>query len=1184
MDKRIQEMLELINKDEELLSSISECERLDKHLNITGLCEQQKGYLISAIANKSDKKPVIIVSDIARARLLSGFLKPFVNGEVITVTPREMSIVNALASSKDPEIERLGSICKLLNNDYGAALICAGGLLNRMPPVKSFKKSIKTIKFGDSLDPRDLSEFLVESGYVRVGMVEAPGEYSWRGDVMDIYTPSKHLPVRVSFFDDEVDQIKFFEIESQRSVETVKKIEIMPAREILIPEKERMNVSREINHAATSSAHHTRHNGKAQAANNLIKTAETDAEMIRDGVRVAGIEKWISVIYPEYDTILDYIDKKRTEIFVDEFAELRSRMDTYNAEFVSRAKAALELGTIANIAFDAIIPIPDAMKSIDRIGAIKAISCLNSSGNGLPGGKTLICTGLAGDSYRGQEKTLAELIKSNQRLKEQEKNNSLKASSKTIYLMVTGKQRTANLTAVLIGEGARIDVIEEDLPSGFSYPRIGLVLIGEQDVFGTEKVMKKKRKNGSPITMFGDLVPGDYVVHDAHGIGCYEGLVNMKVGDSTQDYLKITYAKGATLYITVDNLDSIQKYIGPNGKNPRLSNLDSQEWKKSVEKAKTSIKKVAFDLVKLYAIRRANKGFACMPDDIWQTEFEENFPYVETDDQLSAIRDIKHDMESDIPMDRLLCGDVGFGKTEVAFRAIFKCVQNGRQAFMMSPTTLLAQQHYDNFKKRIGSFPIRVALLSRFVPQNVLKQNIKDIKAGIVDVVIGTHRILSADVTPSKLGLLVVDEEQRFGVNHKEQIKAMRNNVDVLTLSATPIPRTLHMSMAGIRDISVLDDAPMNRRPVQTYVMSYDEEVVVQACLREISRHGQIFYLYNKTADIDKKAEELSELMPGVKVVYAHGKMSESQMENIITGFVNGEADILVCTTIIESGVDMPNVNTMIVEDGDRFGLSQLYQIKGRVGRSDKQAYAYITYREDKDINSDAKKRLMAIREFTELGSGIKIALRDLEVRGAGNLLGAEQHGQMDVIGYELYCRLLDEEIKALRDGGEAIEIAPVATSVELDFDSYIPSSYIEDEASRMIAYRRISAILNRKDYDDFIDEIIDRYGDPPPQVITLATVSLVRSMAQQMGFEKVIVKEDKVLFYYFSEKNIDLKSVGDVANSDEFKDKILLNAAGKPYLHYIPMAVPKTKLLDKCADLLEIMLSSKKNDNEEEG
>lgn len=1163
MKDRILSLLSLISKDKDLIDSLDESQRLDKHLNITGLCEQEKGYILSAVAGLRKKKPVVVVPDVARARLLTGFLKPFVDGDVITITPREMSLVNALASSKDPEIERLSAVSRLIENDFGAILLCAGSLLNKMPPKHDIKALCNTVKVGKTLDINELCRQLIEAGYERVGLVEAPGEFSWRGDVIDIYSPNKPLPVRVNLFDDEVDQIKFFQPDDQRSVEQLKSATIFPAREIIITPERRMEVSRAINGSANDDSAHMKGNSKGQAAMNLLKMAESDSDSIREGRRLAGIEKWISAVLPKYENILDYVDLNRCELFVDELFEIRSSADSYTAEYMSRCKAGFEIGTCSKMAFDSIIPIPEMMKSIDSHGAIVTLSCLNSSGNGLPGGKTLVCQGMAGDSYRGNEIHLAEILKANEKQKEKDR--------KTIALMVTGNQRTQNLVKALAGEGATIEVIEEDLPSGFVYPKIGLTLIGEQDVFGAEKTIKKKKK-GSTINIFSDLVPGDFVVHDVHGIGKYEGLVNMKVGDSVQDYLKITYAKGETLYITVDNLDAIQKYVGPNGGNPKLSSLHSNEWSKSVERAKTSIKRVAFDLVKLYAVRRANRGFACGPDDIWQTEFEENFPYVETDDQLAAIKDIKRDMESDVPMDRLLCGDVGFGKTEVAFRAIFKCVQNGHQAFMLSPTTLLAQQHYDNFKKRLGTFPVNVALMSRYVPAPVMKQTLKDIKDGVVDVVIGTHRILSEDVKPSKLGLLVVDEEQRFGVNHKEQIKAMRNNVDVLTLSATPIPRTLHMSMAGIRDISVLDDAPMNRRPVQTYVMSYDKEVIVQACMREIGRHGQVFYLYNKTADIDKKADELAAMMPGTKVLYAHGKMSESRMESIITSFVNGEADILVCTTIIESGVDMPNVNTMIVEDGDRFGLSQLYQIKGRVGRSDKQAYAYITYREDKEINSDAKKRLMAIREFTELGSGIKIALRDLEVRGAGNLLGAEQHGQMDVIGYELYCRLLDEEIKLLRDGGdEALEIR-TAASVELDFDSYIPSSYIEDESSRMIAYRRISSISSAKDYEDFMDEILDRYGEPPREIIVLMNVSLVRSLATSLGFEKVVIKEDKVLFYYSSEKKIDMKAISVLLSSPEFDGKILLNAGGKPYLHFMPIGIPSKDLLPKCKELLTIL------------
>lgn len=1170
-EKRIEELLTLIDKDVKLIDAFEECGADLTHLNITGLCEQQKGFLAAALCKKHDKKPVIIVPDPARARMLTGYLRPFVKGDIVVVQPREMSLVNAMASSHDTESERLGNIEKLMTNDFGAALICAGAMMNRMMPVKEFKKYCLDIKLGETIDPSDLKESLIEAGYERVNMVASPGEFSWRGDVMDIYTPNVGQPVRIGFFDDEVDQIKTFDADNQRSVEQLKKVKVMPAREILIKHERATEVSRLINGAANEDAKIMKQNGKIAAAEALLKTAEADSEFIREGVRVSGIEKWVPMILEEFDTLDKYIDFKRTEVFADELAEIKARADSYLGEFYTRCKAAFEIGSVSKKSFEAAIAVYDMMKNLDGIKAMIALSCLNSSGNGLPGGRTVTVTGLAGDSFRGREKELSLQVKS-----------CSFNSDEVIALLATGDQRIEKLNDILVSEGAVLEVIHKDLPSGFIYPAIGLTLIGEQDVFGSEKTIRKKKKGGASLDIFNDLKVGDYVVHDVHGIGLYEGLVNMKVGDVSQDYLKISYAKGAVLYITLDNLQSIQRYVGPNSSSPKLSDLNSQEWTKSVDRAKSSIKRLAFDLVKLYAARRANRGFACGPDDVWQTEFEENFPYVETDDQLSAVKDIKRDMESEVPMDRLLCGDVGFGKTEVAFRAIFKAVANGKQVFMLSPTTLLAQQHYENFKERLGTFPVRTALLSRFVPHKQMEQTIKDIKEGTVDVVIGTHRLLSKDVVAKDLGLLVIDEEQRFGVNHKEQIKNMRNTVDVLSLSATPIPRTLHMSMSGIRDISVLDDPPMNRRPVQTYVMPYNEETVVQACMREVSRKGQVFYLYNKTSDIDKKARELEKLMPGVRVVYAHGQMSEDYLENVITRFVSGEADILVCTTIIESGVDMPNVNTMIVENGDRFGLSQLYQIKGRVGRSDKQAYAYITYDEEKSMNDDARKRLMAIREFTELGSGIKIALRDLEVRGAGNLLGAEQHGQMNVIGYELYCRLLDEEIKHLRDEGDESVLELIQASVELEFDSYIPTSYIDDETSRMVVYRRISNITNTKEYEDFIDEVLDRYGDPPTQVIVLADVALIRAYASKLGFDRVIIKDDKVLLYYAPSRKIDMFAVGELVNSKEFEGKVLLNAAGRPYLHYMPMKLSKKDVITNTRRLLTIMSDALEKEKEE--
>ncbi|SEW35848.1 transcription-repair coupling factor [Ruminococcaceae bacterium KH2T8] len=1162
MDKEISSILKLIENDEALIASSDRCVREARHLNVSGLCEQQKGYLIAALANKHSKKPVVISSDTVRAKALAGSMKPFIDGEILIVEPSEMSIVTAVASSRDGESERVGSISRLMRNDYAAAIICAGALASKMQSKKEFEKDMISLKLGDRKDPTDLIDELVAIGYERVASVSCAGEFAARGDVIDVFSPDSRMPTRLSFFDDEIDQIKSFDTDDQRSTESFTKVTFCRAREIVFDAKKRGSAADTILKSAASDINKMNAESAKAAAELLSRTAHNDSDAVREGMRLTGMARWIGAIVSEPDMIIDYIDKTLNMLFIDEMSEVRGRIDGYEADYISRCRNAFETGTCPSCAFESIFEIPEIMKRLDKGHQITAVSCLATSGNGLPGGLTVTSDGLAGENWRGRDKELGIFVKKTE-------------AEMTMRFLLTGSQRVEGFRLRMVGEGVSIKVIPADLPAGFVYPAAKMCLIGEQDVFGSEKKISKKRNGAAKITFFGDITPGDYVVHDAHGIGRYEGIVNMRMGKSNQDYLKISYAKNATIYLPIDKLDKLQKYVGPNGKEPKLSSLDSGEWNKSVERARTSIKKVAFDLVKLYAARRASKGYSCSPDDVWQKEFEENFPYTETDVQLNAIRDIKKDMESDTPMDRLLCGDVGFGKTEVAFRAIFKCVTNGKQAFMLAPTTLLAQQHYDNFLERLHGFPIRVVLLSRFVPAAVMKQNLKDIKEGKADVVIGTHRILSKDVIPHDLGLLVVDEEQRFGVNHKEQIKAMRNNIDVLTLTATPIPRTLHMSMSGIRDISVLDEAPMNRRPVQTYVMGYDEEIVTQACLREISRGGQVFYLYNKTADIDKKAAHLEALMPGVKVSYAHGKMSEHQMEKIIESFIVGEADILVCTTIIESGVDMPNVNTMIVEDSDRFGLSQLYQIKGRVGRSDRQAYAYITYDPDKEMNSDARKRLMAIREFTELGSGVKIALRDLEVRGAGNLLGAEQHGQMDVIGYELYCRLLDEEIKHLKDGDDVSFLPAITVNMEVDFDSYIPVSYIEDEESRMAAYRRIGSIGDRKDYDDFLDEVTDRYGDPPKEVNFLAGAALIRALAAKAGFERVCFKDAGVLLYFASDRKMNMKSVTALIGTPEFAGRILMCAQGKPYLHYKPRTNRHDKTVEESIKMLDILIEN---------
>jgi len=1172
MDNRLSELLSKIKTDSELVSGFSSSLKTGKHFNITGLCAEQKVYVAMALARLEGRKAVFIEPDSARARTTASYCAAFTDSPVTLLTPSELSLVSAEASSRELEHMRAAALSELVRGDYGAAVITAGALLNKYEPKKVFARRIIDLKVGGEMERDELISMLLLNGYENVPQVMEKGEFSVRGDIVDVFSPSYTEPVRVSFFDTEIDQIKTFDRETQRSTGQLEETVVVPATIYAFPEDKRdamadlilSRVQEDISKMNTATREVRR------AAELLSRTATGDAEKIRNGIEPSGISRWIGIILNDFGTVLDYVDGKDVVFFVDEMVDVDARLNAYAGEYAQRCRDSFEIGIAPTCSPSAMVNISKLMVALDNLDNIVTLSMFQSSGNGLPGGVTYTVSGFPADNFSGRAEELAALIKTNPE----------------VYLVAHHGRRYEQLKERLADHECVTDIIDAPLPAGFTYPKLGITILGEQELYGAEQKRPEKKKGGNRIKFFSEINPGDYVVHDTHGVGRYEGLINMKVGDIRKDYLKLTYAKGETLYILPENLDSLQKYVGPGEKEPKLSRLGGDEWKRSVSKAREAIKKVAYDLLKIYAARSVNKGFACAPDDEQQKLFEDRFPFVETDDQLRAIHEIKADMESEKPMDRLLCGDVGFGKTEVAFRAIFKAVMNGRQAILLAPTTLLAQQHYENFINRVKDFPVNVCLLSRFVSQAQIKQNLQDIKNGKIDVIIGTHRVLSNDVKPPHLGLLVVDEEQRFGVNHKEKIKSMKTDVDVLSLSATPIPRTLHMSLSGIRDISVLEEAPFNRRAVQTYVLGYDEQIITQACMREIARGGQIFYLYNRTSDIDKVADLLAKSMPGVRVTYAHGQMPENGLEAVVSDFIEGKYDILVCTTIIENGVDMPNVNTLIVENADRFGLSQLYQIKGRVGRSDRQAYAYITYNADAPLNEEASKRLNALREFTELGSGVRIAMRDLEVRGAGSLLGAEQHGQMDVIGYELYCRLLDEEVRLLKSGKDEVLDTDLITghadastdgfSVEVDYDAYIPASYIQDEAARMSCYRRIGDISDYESYSDFIDEVTDRYGDAPSEVYILSGISLIRSIAGKLGFTKASIKNAGVRLYLNQNLQIDMQAFGALMRDKFYGARVNINATGSmPYMLFKPSSVKQDKTVSEIVALLKIL-----NDN----
>ncbi|MCR5321410.1 MAG: transcription-repair coupling factor, partial [Lachnospiraceae bacterium] len=686
---------------------------------------------------------------------------------------------------------------------------------------------------------------------------------------------------------------------------------------------------------------------------------------------------------------------------------------------------------------------------------------------------------------------------------------------------------------------------------GFAYPLLKFAVIADTDIFGAEKKKKKKKRayEGQKISHFDDLKVGDYVVHESHGLGVYEGIEKVEIEHVVKDYMKISYRDGGILYVLATNLDAIQKYASADAKKPKLNKLGTQEWVRTKTKVRLATEEVAQDLVNLYAARGQRIGYVYGPDTVWQKEFEEMFPYEETDDQLKAIEDTKKDMESTKIMDRLVCGDVGYGKTEVAIRAAFKAVQEGKQVVFLVPTTILAQQHYNTFVQRMKDFPVRIALLSRFRTAAEQRKTIADLKTGMVDIVIGTHRVLSKDVTYKDLGLLIIDEEQRFGVTHKEKIKKMRETIDVLTLTATPIPRTLHMSLIGIRDMSLLEEAPQDRLPIQTFVSEYNEEIVREAILRELSRNGQVYYLYNRVNDIAEMAAKISKLLPEANVAFAHGQMKENELERIMLDFINGDIDVLVSTTIIETGLDIPNVNTIIVHDSDRMGLSQLYQLRGRVGRAKRNAYAFFMYRKDKILQEVAEKRLAAIREFTELGSGFKIAMRDLEIRGAGNLLGSQQHGHMAAVGYDLYCKMLNEAVKTLKGEAETLDFA---TTVEIDADAYIPPTYIVNEMQKLDIYKRIASLETEEEIEDMKEELLDRFGEIPHSAANLLRIAGIRIKAHRLYVTEIKGKNGELMLTMRPDAKLRVDAIP--ALLKKYKKKMTLQTKGTPYflLHYV--------------------------------
>lgn len=1072
-------------------------------INIYGISESGKSYIINGIFEENDNSMVVVTHSDVDAKNLYEDLS-FYTTDVFYFPVREVVFYNVDAISGDLRWARLKVIKEILQNERKKIIVTSiDALTSLYTPKEYYLRYSMIIKTGDDIDLKEISKSLLQCGYERVEVVEGKGEFSFRGGILDVFPPTSAYPYRVELFGDEVDSIRTFNTESQRSIEKVEEFSIFPSKEVIVDDECRSRAVQNINEELKKVIANVSKENK-ESVEKIKGIVGKNIELLNNTYYFETIDSYLPFFYEKLDSFFDYL--QGYTFVVDDFKRSSGKMESIYYEFNENYMSFLQRGDILPSQNSLLLNKGELESKLENSSLITLSSFLNKS-DSLFNTVDIGFEEVTLNKYNGQLNMLIEDIQERKEKK-----------YKTVILAGT-RPRGERLVKTLMEKGIfstykdSIDKIEAgevvitfgNLLRGFDYPELELSIISDKDIFGEtrrKRSGKAVRKKGvAKITSFAELKPGDYVVHANHGIGVYKGIKQMAAGGTTRDYLDIVYDKGDKLYVPVDQLDLVQKYIGSEGNSPKINKLGGAEWQKAKAKARKSINEIAQDLVKLYAARATLKGHSFGKDTEWQRQFEDEFPYEETPDQLASLEEIKRDMESDKPMDRLLCGDVGYGKTEVAIRAAFKAVMDGKQVAFLVPTTILADQHYNNFIKRFSDFPIKIDMISRFRTPKQQKATLQALKEGNVDILIGTHRLVSKDIVFKDLGLLIVDEEQRFGVAQKEKIKGMKKNVDVLTLSATPIPRTLHMSLTGVRDISVIETPPEDRYPIQTYVVEQNDQLIRDAILREIGRGGQVYFVYNRVESIDSMANYIRDLVPECKVGIMHGQMTEKELETEMIAFMNKEYDVLVCTTIIETGIDISNVNTMIVHNADKMGLSQLYQLRGRVGRANRIAYAYFIYTKDKILTEVAEKRLKALKDFTELGSGFKIAMRDLEIRGAGNMMGSSQHGHMASIGYDLYCRMLEDTIKLIK--GE-IENEPIETSVDIKVDAFIPSSYITDEIQKIEVYKKIAAIENINDFMEIKSELEDRYSSIPDSVYNLMDIAYIKSICKGLYIEDI--------------------------------------------------------------------------------
>lgn len=1085
-------------------------------VGIFGCIDAAKGHLVHELGQGFAFR-LLITADEQKARQYCEDLRNF-EQDVWYYPARDLLFFNADIQGNEITAQRMMTISRMLEYGKGTIVTTLDGCMDALIPLEVIQKNTLEIGAGDVLDLDRLKKQLIYMGYERCGRVSSPGQFSIRGGIADIFTLTEDNPIRIEMWDDEVDTLRYFDKDSQRSLEEdAEIIHIYPASEVVLDEGSVYAGLRKIEEECGRCEAALRKQMRTEEAHRLRRTIDSLAEDMKEGMITSAANGFMKYFFEDTVSFLEYFPEN-TCVFLDEPIRLQEKMSAVLKEFQESMQMRLEKGYILPGQADSLMSERELVWHLEK-HHLAALAGLEQKDSLVATGLHVTIMSRNVSSYQNRVQDLTEdlgrWVRNGYRI-------VLVSASRTRARRMAENLRKDYMLMADYTEAedaypqpGRILVTTGTLAQGFEYPVLRAVVITENDMFGSRHKKKRKKKrtySGQAISSFQELTPGDYVVHESHGLGVYRGIQKMENRGTIRDYLKIEYGDGGNLYVPITQFDLVQKYASSEAdRTPKLNRLGGKEWKQTHAKVKGAVQQIARELVNLYAARQSKQGYQFGEDSVWQTEFEEMFPYTETDDQLEAIRAVKEDMESSRIMDRLVCGDVGFGKTEVAIRAAFKAVQDGKQVVYLCPTTILAQQHYNTFVQRMSKYPVRVDLLCRFRTPAQQKQTIEGLQKGLVDIVIGTHRVLSKDVKYKDLGLLIIDEEQRFGVKHKEKIKQLKNTVDVLTLTATPIPRTLHMSLIGIRDLSMLEEPPLDRTPIQTYVMEHDEELIREAINRELSRNGQVYYVYNRVENITAVAGRLQELLPDATVEFAHGQMGERELERIMLDFVNGDIDVLVSTTIIETGLDISNVNTIIIQNADRFGLSQLYQLRGRVGRTNRTSYAFMTYTPGKILKEVAEKRLEAIRQFTDLGSGVKIAMRDLEIRGAGTLLGSSQSGHMEAVGYDLYCKMLNTAIKNLREDKEEDLLQTFDTQMEIALDAYIPPAYISNESQKLEMYKKIASIENKADYMDIQDELIDRFGEMPPAVLNLLMVAWMKARAHENYITDVIAKPEQI-------------------------------------------------------------------------